>query len=254
MAYPRATTSDIEFFRSHGWLVVEDAVDPNDLQNLMARCDEILANRSTMAFDWAWEKGVPRDARSFKIVQASPTRHWPEFDDAPFRSWAIEFGSALLGGALEFWYDQFLAKPPHNETPTAWHQDEAYWGRNLDERGVTCWMPFHDVGVEMGCMHFIDEGHRLGILTHRQPENMQSDLLSCRPDESRAVACPLKLGSVTFHLGKTPHMTTANETNTWRKALTQHLKVVGTEGEGDHYPWKVYVNQFSGKRVVPPSS
>jgi hypothetical protein len=29
--------------------------------------------------------------------------------------------------------------------------------------------------------------------------------------------------------------------------------VAGTPGEGDHYPWKVYVNQLTGERTVPPS-
>lgn len=46
-------------------------------------------------------------------------------------------------------------------------------------------------------------------------------------------------------------MTTANHTDQWRKILTQHLRTVGTEGEGDHYPWRVLVNQRTGERTVP---
>ncbi|MGD8829715.1 MAG: phytanoyl-CoA dioxygenase family protein [Pseudomonadales bacterium] len=251
MAYPEATPADVAFFREHGWIVVEDAIDPADLTELVRRCDEILAHRDTMAFDWAWEKGTPREQRAFRIVQASPTRYWPDLNDSPFRKWAIEYGAALMGSDLEFWYDQFLAKPPGASSPTYWHQDEGYWGRNLDERGITCWMPFHDVDETNGCMHFIDGGHRLGILPHKQPENVQSDLLYCEPDERRAVACPLRLGSVTFHHGKTPHMTPANLGPDWRRILTQHLRTVGTRGEGDHYSWKIYVNQFTGETFVP---
>ena len=113
-------------------------------------------------------------------------------------------------------------------------------------------MPFHDVDVANGCMHFIDGGHKLGVLPHRQPDHVQSDLLRCDPaDDETVVACPIKLGSVTFHHGKTPHMTPANTTSQWRRILSQHLRVVGTEGEGDHYPWKVYVNQFTGERFTP---
>jgi hypothetical protein len=243
----------VAFFREHGWIAVEDAIDPADIETLTAHCDEILDNKEKLAYDWAWEKGTPREARAFKIVQSSPTRLWPEINEARFRLWAIDYAGALMGQPLEFWYDQFLAKPPHNQTPTYWHQDEGYWGRNLDERGITCWMPFHDVDASNGCMHFIDGGHRIGILEHRQPENVQSDLLFCEPDESNMVACPLKVGGVTFHHGKTPHMTPANTSGAWRRILTQHLKVVGSQGEGDHYPWKVYVNQFTGKRIVPES-
>src|SRR3954466_6890683 len=74
LAYPVATDRDIAFFAEHGWLAVADAIDPGDLDLLTARCDEILAKKESMAFDWAWEKGTPRDQREFKIVQASPTR------------------------------------------------------------------------------------------------------------------------------------------------------------------------------------
>jgi phytanoyl-CoA hydroxylase len=251
MTYRAATEADIRFFAEHGWIVVEDVIDPADLVVLERRCDEIIANKETMAFDWAWDDTRDRDDREFKILQGSPSRRTGEFADAPFRTWAVEFGSALLGTPVEFWYDQFLAKPPHKSAATRWHQDEGYWGRALDEKGITCWMPFHDVDERNGCMHFIDGGHRDGVLTHERPPHMQSDLLFCRPDEARMVACPIALGSVTFHHGKTPHMTTANTTDAWRRILTQHLKSVGVAGEGDHYPWKVYVNQFTGELSTP---
>ena len=253
MPYPTATAADVAFFNEHGWLAVDDAVDPADLVLLEDRCQEIIDRKESMAFDWAWEKGRARDERDFKILQSSPSLFWSDFDEARFRLWAVEFASSLMGQPLEFWYDQLLAKPPHTSVATRWHQDEAYWGRNLDERGITCWMPLHDVDPSNGCMHFIDGGHRAGVLEHRNPDDVQSDLLACEPDETRTVACPLRLGGVTFHHSKTPHMTPANVTDAWRRILTQHLKVVGTEGEGDHYPWKVYVNQATGERLVPES-
>ena len=104
-------------------------------------------------------------------------------------------------------------------------------------------MPFHDVAESNGCMHFIAGGHRDGILPHRSAENVQSDLLRCEPDEGRCVAAPVRGGSVTFHHSKTPHMTSPNETDSWRKILTQHLRLAGSPGEGDHYPWKVVADQ-----------
>lgn len=254
MPYPAATPDDVRFFTEHGWIEVEDAIDPADLETLIDRCETILEQRDTMAFDWAWEQGTPREEREFKIVQSSPTRYFPELAEARFRIWATEFASALMGRDMEFWYDQFLAKPPQKGATTYWHQDEAYWGRDLDEKGITCWMPFHDVDERNGCMHFIDRGHRDGILEHRQPDGVASDLLLCEPDERRSTARPLALGAVTFHHSKTPHMTTPNQTDSWRKILTQHFKEAGVEGEGDHYPWKVYVNQFTGERTVPDRS
>ena len=160
MPYPTATDDDIAFFHEHGWIAVHDAIDPADLVTLEERCQRILDRKESMAFDWAWEKGQEKDERQFKILQSSPTMFWPELNDEPFRAWAVEFGSALMGLELEFWYDQFLAKPPGGvSVPTRWHQDEGYWGRLLDDRGITCWMPFHDV----------DRVERVHALHRRRP-------------------------------------------------------------------------------------
>jgi len=254
LPYPTATEEDVRFFEAHGWIQVDDAIDPADLEELMADCEEILENKETMAYDWAWEKDKPKEQREFKLVQASPTRSFPELNDARFRVWARGFASALMRRDMEFWYDQFLAKPPQKGARTYWHQDEGYWGRDLFDKGITCWMPFHDVDVANGCMHFIDGGHLDGILEHRRPEGVASDLLLCEPDESRCVPRPMRLGGVTFHHSKTPHMTTPNVTDQWRKILTQHFREVGVPGEGGHYPWKVYVNQFTGETIVPERS
>jgi hypothetical protein len=252
MPYPKATAAEIEKFWLDGFLVVRDAVEPKDLDRLQAICDRLLENKDRTAFDWAWEAGTDREHRAFKIVQTSPSLFAKaELANERFRVWATEFASTLLGKGVEFWYDQFLAKPPKEGARTPWHQDEGYWGRNLDERGITCWMPFHDVDVENGCMHFVPGAHRAGVIPHRQVENVQSDLLVCDVDEAKVVPVPIKLGDVTFHHGKMPHMTTPNVSNRWRRALSQHFRVVGSLGEGDHYPWKIYVNQITGERIKP---
>jgi ectoine hydroxylase-related dioxygenase (phytanoyl-CoA dioxygenase family) len=113
-------------------------------------------------------------------------------------------------------------------------------------------MPFHDVDVENGCMHFVPGAHRKGVLVHRSVENVQSDLLVCDVDPASVVPVPIRLGDVTFHHGKMPHMTTPNVSKRWRRALSQHFRVVGSQSEGDHYPWKIYVNQITGQRIKPP--
>lgn len=249
--YPVATQEQIEEFWSQGFLVVRGAVDPPDLARLEEVGEQILGAKETLAFDWAWEEGKEKEERAFRIVQSSPTPLAPELAQARFRTWARSFASSLLGWECEFWYDQFLAKPPRDGARTPWHQDEGYWGRNLDERGITCWLPLHDIDEESGCMHFLPGGHLGGVRAHHRVEGVQSDLLTCEVEELEAMACPVRLGDVTFHHGKTPHMTTPNRSDRWRRALSQHFRVEGSKGEGDHYPWKIYVNQFTGERIVP---
>jgi phytanoyl-CoA hydroxylase len=250
MAYPRATAEQIAFFDTHGWLVVEDAIPAADLDELEHYCDLILKEKDKLAFDWAWDEKEKREERSFRIVQSSPSFVWKEAKDAAYRKRLVQFGAALTGLELDFWYDQFLGKPPGKSVPTYWHQDEGYWGRNLRNKGATCWIPLIDVDAANGCMHFIDGGHKGEVLTHRAVEGMASDLLTCDP-KGETIVCPIRRGSVTFHHSNTPHMTPANVSDKWRKAVSNHMQAKGTGGEGDHYPWKFYVNQRTGEKIVP---
>jgi phytanoyl-CoA hydroxylase len=243
MTYPTASAEQIGFFREHGYIVVPDAIPQADLDELEGYCDRLLEEKETLAKDWAWDAKESLENRSFRIVQSSPSFLWKDIRQSAYRQWLVAFASSLMSQSMEFWYDQFLGKPPGKSVPTYWHQDEGYWGRNLDEKGITGWIPLQDVDAQNGCMHFIDGGHRLGVLPHHLVEGMQSDLLTCEVDEAAMVVCPIKRGDVTFHHSKTPHMTNANTSKTWRKAVTNHMKMVGAEGEGDHYPWKVTVSQ-----------
>jgi hypothetical protein len=107
---PAGTDVDVAFFAEHGWIVVEDAIDPGDLLGLEARCDKIIANKEKLAYDRGRRVRIARN--EFKILQGSLSLNTHEFDEAPFRTWAVEFASTLMGFEVEFWYDQFLAKPP----------------------------------------------------------------------------------------------------------------------------------------------
>jgi ectoine hydroxylase-related dioxygenase (phytanoyl-CoA dioxygenase family) len=244
MYYPEPTEDDIARFDADGFLVVRDAIDPDEEQALVAMGTEMIGRPAEWRKDWDWRRGEPLDQRAFRIVQSGVDRLFPWLPQSRFRHWAGRFGGALMGRDMAFWYEQFLAKPAGVGAPTPWHQDEAYWGRTLRNRGVTCWTAFHAVGVENGCMHFVRGGHR-NLLEHRNPPEMASDLLVCDiPPDSDIVACPIEAGSVTFHHSATPHMTTANVTRDWRQSLTQHFRDPDCATLApDHYPWRVRVSQ-----------
>jgi hypothetical protein len=249
--FPKPTSDQIAFYAEHGWIIVKDAIPQATLDEIEGYCDQLIDRKEEIAFDWAWAEGESRDARSFRIIQSKPEFVWPEVDAQPYRQWLVEFASGLMERPMAFWYDQFLAKPPGRSVPTYWHQDEGYWGRNLLNKGITCWIPLHDVDASNGCMHFIDRGHRDGIIEHCHVTGVQSDLLTCAVDEARLVVAPLKRGDVTFHHSAMPHMTTANVSSRYRKAISNHIQAADSKGEGDHYSWKLSVNQFSGERNVP---
>jgi phytanoyl-CoA hydroxylase len=246
MSYPKPTDAQVAFFDEHGYLVVQDAIAEHDLVEIETFCDGILADKENLANDWAWDERESSEERSFRIVQANPFELFPELDDQIYRTWAATFGSALLGRAVAFKYDQFLAKRPGHSVPTWWHQDEGYWGRALTNRGITCWIPLQDVDETNGCMHFSDGAHRRGVFPHERVPGLKSDILRCEVDDSKTIACPIRRGSVTFHHSATPHMTTENRSRRWRKALTQHFwdpEVPHGPAGGDFYEWRVIAPQ-----------
>jgi len=250
MSYPEPTSQQLERFEQDGFLVVEDAMDADDLSALIGMSQEIIRRKHELAKDWDWRRGEELGKCAFRIVQCGVTANFPWVMQSRFRCWAAAFTAVLMRQPMEFWYDQFLGKPPGMGAPTPWHQDEAYWGRRLWDRGITCWMSFHDVGPENGCMHFVRGGHRT-LNEHRNPPEMASDLLVCAvPPEADIVVCPLKAGSVTFHHSKTPHMTTGNTSERWRLTLAQHFWNPACKAQREqNYNWRVLVNQQNNERV-----
>ena len=51
-----ASVEHIYFFREHGWLVVENAVEPAEIDEVAARMEVILRKKHKLFYDWAWEK------------------------------------------------------------------------------------------------------------------------------------------------------------------------------------------------------
>ncbi len=45
--YRPATTEDIDFFRTHGYIVVRDVIDPDELDSITELCDKIIENKET---------------------------------------------------------------------------------------------------------------------------------------------------------------------------------------------------------------
>ena len=120
----------------------------------------------------------------------------------------------LSGVAMRLWHDQILIKPPHNNAPTEWHQDQPYWPHAHSSHPISAWIALVDVPVERGCMTFMPGVQER---TELPATNLaaQRGLFDVAPDLtwSPRVTLPLRAGDCTFHHGRTPHMATPNFTD-----------------------------------------
>ena len=252
MPYPTATDEQIAFFREHGCLVVEDAIDPDDLARSRSTATTIIEQQARR---WPSTGPGTRDEPTrgalvqdravvpvAGLARASTTRRSGRgpSSSAP-RSW---------GSRVEFWYDQFLGKPPHNDAPTYWHQDEGYWGRNLDDKGITCWIPLQDVDDDAtaACTSSTAATATACSSTSQRRGRAERPARAASPTRRRTVACPITLRQRDVP----PLQDAAHDHGQRLRPLAQgghpaHAGRRSAGGEGDHYPWKIYVNQFTGE-------
>ena len=253
MYYKLPTDKQIKSFQTQGFLILEDCLDPCDLDIIEQCCDEILAlpEKFKSRLGPYKKKDQPQE---FNILQVAGSKYFPHLKNNRALNWVRAISCFFMSQEIDFWFDQFLIKPPHNNHETPWHQDEAYWGRALSNKAITAWIPLQNVNKDNGCMHFVSNCHNKDIFKHHRPQNIKSDLLCCDINNNYIIECPIKRGSITLHHVRTPHMTTKNNSDFYRKALCLHLKNPNVTGEGELYPWRVYVNQTNseGKDVKSP--
>jgi ectoine hydroxylase-related dioxygenase (phytanoyl-CoA dioxygenase family) len=149
----------------------------------------------------------------------------------------------LLGSPVGYTFDHAIYKPPHNDAATQWHQDEAYSNRAAPLRSVHFWIPLQDATVGNGCMWFIPGSNRLGLRPHRTATRRTAGpnrepagvtITTDDVDPSKAVACPLKVGSATVHHPLTLHYTGPNQSDSCRRAWILHFGAYGRARELFH--------------------
>ena len=160
---------------------------------------------------------------------------------------------------IGFDFDMMLFKESQSLTDVPWHQDSAYWPKELmehDWRAFSFWLALDDVNVNNGCMQFLPwkydnknknknknnnnnnnsggkvdftDVDRKWLFNHVHAKEKCHVL---KIDDDRfgeyqkkygngynGIAIPLSGGSCTIHSGITPHYTKGNSTNNPRKAL-----------------------------------
>lgn len=229
------THDDVEFFREHGYLAVDQLVPDDELAWLRTVYDEVFAARSggfpMGAFDLTRRYDEDPDAgagRRFTQVL------FPENTEPQLRATACvrnarRIASRLLEvqeGELTNW-GHMLTKPASVGFAAPWHQDEAYWDPAHQYQAVGAWVPLDDATVDNGCLWFIPGSHTGPVLAHRHHgDDPAVHLLEVvEPvDTSTAVAVPLKAGGASFHHSRTLHFSRPNTTDHDRRAYANEFQ------------------------------
>ena len=207
-AGPALSEEIVARYRSDGFVHVPGVLRPDEVERFRG------AARSVFDREQGLDPGNPM----FKQV-VDIWRRDEVLRELTLHRGLAELATRLAGVPLRIWHDQLLIKPPHNGTPTEYHQDAPYWPHTGSRHSLSAWVALVDVPVERGCMTFIPGQQERRDLRATDITDAH-DLFDAAPDLAYRprVTIPLRAGDVTFHNGYTPHTANANDTDEFRLA------------------------------------
>src|SRR4051812_3537363 len=138
-------------FKRNGCLVGGKVIDEEDVEELCAELDRVIATHQAGGFKEGDKQpvmignlGGKADSVVWQVVniwEASPA-----FQRLLYLQPVVEALHQLTGkNDLQVWHDQIQFKPPKHGGINNWHQDAPYWPIIKPETPVTAWIALDDV-------------------------------------------------------------------------------------------------------------
>lgn len=217
------TTTQIEYFQNNGYLIVDDLLKPSEIIYYRQVYEDFLSGKIDTKAHRSDLSGAKKGEKERITQIMRPSVLFQDLLNGVLHQKATQIAKLLMGDDMELDFDMLIDKLPHTNTPTPWHQDEAYWVDMPDKRAVSCWLALDDVVKENGCMWFVPtQPTQEKLRKHEQIGT--GGALRCDGSEAEAIAAEIKAGSCTFHHGRTLHYARGNSTDTRRRAFITNFR------------------------------
>ncbi len=223
------TAAQIEFYQDHGYLIIEDFLNEEELANWRTAVTVAISDRKGQKIPGKATKigeddGINKDTEYQSKVFDQLINLWQTSDEV--RQLMLNPGIGKMAAKLaqvdgiRIWHDQALFKKPW-ANPTSWHLDTPFWSFS-DRRALSIWVALDDATLENGCLFFIPGSHKGTAFENPGIGRNMDSIFEYYPQyrESQTVAAPMKAGSCSFHNGLTIHGAHANMTPGSRRAMT----------------------------------
>lgn len=209
-AAPRCLTAEqIAQYNEQGYLMPFDGLDKNEIGELRAFFDGVLAAFMELGRDsYSISTAHLRFARIYELVKHPVI---------------VGHVSDLLGENVVAWGSHFFCKLPHDGKQVAWHQDSTYWPLS-PTKTVTVWLAIDDADPGNANMRFIPRSHTHGLIDYDKSSNA-NDVLNMvveNPEQygDSPVDVTLKAGQFSMHSDQLLHGSEANTSDRRRCGLT----------------------------------
>lgn len=225
------TDADVARFQEQGYLVVEEAFTPAEVQEALDGLFYLISGQNPdfkviMLENVA--KGVP-------VSELSPDERqdfvrkfmWFVEHDERLKALSqhpklLAVLTRLIGDAPFLFQDMALIKPPRIGREKPWHQDHAYFNLPLETPVVGVWIALDEATPDNGCMIVIPGSHREGPVIHFKRRDWQ--ICDTQVNNHGALAVPLKPGGCLFFHSLIHHGTPTNNSDLRRRAVQFHYR------------------------------
>jgi phytanoyl-CoA hydroxylase len=232
------TEEDLGFFQEHGYLVVDELLDPSEVE---AALDGLLAllDGEAPAFDGVQYGGeiaadvdgpdeIPPEVKQDYVRKFMWfAEHEQRLGGIARKPELLDLLSTLVDGEPELFQDMALLKPPEGGREKPWHQDKAYFDVSLDAPVVGVWIALDEATAENGCMHLIPGSHHDGPVVHFDRRDWQ--ICDTDVQVEADVMAPLEPGGALLFDGLLHHGTPPNRSEKRRRALQFHYTAADAE-------------------------
>ena len=225
------TDAHVSRFHAHGFLIVENAFSPQEVQEGLDGLFHLLSG-AVKEFDHIQYE---RASAGMAVEELSPQQkqdyvrkfmHFVDYDERlrylAHHPQMLTLVQRLIGDTPVLFQSMALLKPPRVGREKPWHQDHAYFQIDLEAKVVGCWIALDEATVENGCMVIAPGSHLKGAAPHFQRRDWQ--ICDTDVDNNGALAVPLKPGGLLIFQSLLQHGTPPNHTAQRRRALQFHYR------------------------------
>ena len=223
------SAEQIQYYRKNGFLIIDDFLNTEELQNWKLTIDNAVTDRQGRKFPHSEIKtgefdGINDSVDYFGKVFDQIINLWQTNDsvkelilDERIGKMATEL--AQVDG-IRIWHDQSLIKQPWANA-TAWHLDAPFWSFSHRE-ALSIWIALEDVSIQNGCLYFMPGSQKITQFDEPGIGANMGDIFKDYPqfNDVKPVPSVIKAGSCSFHNGLNIHAAGVNMTPNTRKAMT----------------------------------
>lgn len=213
----------IEFYKENGYLLVENAVSPEQLARMRDIAYEFIErSRAVSVSDDVFDLDDGHSAQFPRLTRIKlPHKQHPYFWDVAKNSGITEVLRQLLGPNVLLQTSKLNTKAPGGGAAVEWHQDWAFYPHTNDNI-LACGLMLEDVNLANGPLQVIPGSHKGPVLDHNNKDGVFCGAVDpSDPDfhGDRAVTLTGTAGSMTVHHARTLHGSAPNRSDRARLIL-----------------------------------